>query len=313
MKWESGVRLSHKGATVFGEVQHILNKASGQKIIDIRLSGEKEGCKELLSFVRREVNNIHNDFSNLQTKELVACNCDVCTEYSKENKEPSFFDYDKLQQKLINRKFFEECENSNYEDINIGSILSDMVIEKAGDDNLDNELLHHLKGVGLNINQITQSNHNHQTIENSGNSSATAKSEASAEAKSHISIEIKTIIGEAESLIEDIEDERKLLAREIDHDVIDLTLKDIQKAKAAIEQINVANENDDEPIPRSKNRLNRFIKDLSNEESGIHKVLSSLRNGRDYGVGLAEGYNKIAENIGLPSVPPAALDIIKKL
>ena len=313
MKWESGVRLTNENATVLGEVQQTLNKTSGQKIIDVRISGDKEGSKELLSFVRREINSIHNDFNNLQFEEFVACNCQACEEKVLNNMEPSFFEYDKLRQKIKKGKYFEECKNAGFEDINIGSILSDMVLEKAGDENLDNELLQILKGVGMSINNISQTNNNQQSIENSGNSAATANSTASAEAKNNISIEIKTIIGETESLLEDIEDERKFLEREIDQDVIDLTIRDVEKAKTAIEEINLANESDNEPTSKSKNRLNRFITDLYNEESGIHKVLSSLRNGRDYGVGLAEGYNKVAENIGLPSVPPVALEILKKL
>ena len=63
----------------------------------------------------------------------------------------------------------------------------------------------------------------------------------------------------------------------------------------------------------TKSRLKRFWDDLSDENSSIYKALKVLRKGRDYGVNIAEMYNKVAENIGLPSVPPLALDVIKML
>ena len=35
--------------------------------------------------------------------------------------------------------------------------------------------------------------------------------------------------------------------------------------------------------------------------------------GKDYGVKLAELYNAVAANTGMPMVPPLALEVIKKL
>lgn len=40
----------------------------------------------------------------------------------------------------------------------------------------------------------------------------------------------------------------------------------------------------------------------------IHKTLKLLCKEKDYGVRLVESYNKIAEDIGMPSVPPLSLD-----
>lgn len=126
-------------------------------------------------------------------------------------------------------------------------------------------------------------------------------------------IAIQTILGEVQSLKEDFEDERKLLQKSMNDDEIDVTIRDIEKAETAIKEIETAQSQGGRPAPKSTNRLKRFIDDLSDEESTLHKGLKVLRKGKDYGVTLAETYNKIAPNIGLPLVPPLALEVIKSL
>ena len=99
----------------------------------------------------------------------------------------------------------------------------------------------------------------------------------------------------------------------MDNDEIDVTIRDVEKAEKAMQEIEAAKKQNQEPATKSKNRLKRFIDDLSDEKSSIHKALKLLRKGRDYGVRLAETYNKIAENIGMPLAPPLALEVIKRL
>jgi hypothetical protein len=311
MKWESGVRLINDNKNVFSEVQKTLNKASGQQVIDIRISGERDARKDLLSFVRKEVEQIHEDFLNIEFDEQIACICPNCEELIKENKEPSFFDYAKLKAKVAKHKYFEECKNAGFNEINIGAILSHVVFERAGEDNLDSQFLHKIKELDLTLTQIIQNNNNSQSMNNSGNSFANARSEATAKAENTISIEINNLVGETESLLEDIEDERKILEQNLGKNEVDATVKDISKVKNAIKAIEGATKENEEPATKDKNRLKRFFDALGKEESDLHKTLKALRSGRDYGVSLAEGYNKIAENIGLPIVPPAALDLIK--
>jgi internalin A len=311
MKWEFGVRLTDGEKNVFSEVQKTLNKESGQQVIDIRISGERYARKDLLSFVRREIEQIHNDFLNIKFEEKIACNCTKCEDLIGENKEPSFFNYAKLKAKIEKGKYFEECEHANFNEINIGSILSNVVIERAGEDNLDSQFLHKIKELDMTLTQITQNNTNNQSMNNSGNSSANAQAKATAKAESSVSIEINNMLGETESLLEDIEDERVLLEQNLGESEVDTTVKDISKVNNAIKAIDEATKANVEPATKDKNRLRRFFDALGNEESAIHKTFKGLRNGRDYGVSLAEGYNKIAENIGLPLVPPAALDLIK--
>jgi Leucine-rich repeat (LRR) protein len=315
MRWKTGVRLidTIKGDTVRAEIQQFNDPEENQQIIDVKINGSKEGCKQLLSFVRAAVEKLHKDFKNISCKEIVACNCETCSGLLKKGEKPSFYDYKKLQSKIQNRSYFEECGKSNYTPVNIGKILSDVVIENAAIENNDSELLYKLKGMGMSINNIK--NINKTEISDFGKATAISSSSSTAEATATntISIEMQNILSETEMLKEDIEDERKLLQKAMDNDEIDVTIRDVEKAEKAIKDIEAAQKKNQEPTTTSKNRLKRFIDDLSDKQSSIHKALNLLRKGRDYGVGLAETYNKIAENIGMPSVPPLALDIIKKL
>lgn len=305
LRWKTGVRLIDKinGVTVRAEIQQFNDPEENQQVIDIKLNGSKEGCKQTLSFVRAAVEKLHKDFKNISCKEIVACNCETCTSLMKQGEKPSFYDYKKLQDKIQNRSYFEECGKSNYKPVNIGKVLSDVVVENAAIDNIDSELLHKLEGLGMSINQIIN------TVTATSSSSATAE----ATVTNTISIEIQNILSETEMLKEDIKDERKLLQKKMDNDEIDVTIRDVEKAEKAIQDIEAAQKTNQAPATTSKNRFKQFIDDLSDEKSSIHKALKLLRKGKNYGVNLAETYNKIAENTGMLSVPPLALDVIKKL
>jgi len=52
---------------------------------------------------------------------------------------------------------------------------------------------------------------------------------------------------------------------------------------------------------------------LGVEKLNTFEILKKLRKGKDYGVQLAEIYNTIAQNTGMPSAPPLVLDVIKKI
>lgn len=308
--WETGMRLryEYKDEIIYSDIQHILNNTTGQKTIEIKISGGKEGCKDLLSKIRYEISQLHKDFLNISFTEFVACSCENCKKLLKEGDTPSFYDYAMLQKKIKSRKYFQECENSNYDQINIGAILSDIIIENSAKDNIDIEIVYHLKEIGLSINNITQISNN-----NVGNSSSTSSAKSEAIATSTVSIEINNLLGETEMLKEDIEDEKKVLLKELDNDDIDITLKDITKIEKSLSEIVDSEKQGVEPTQKNKNRLKRFMDDFSNEDSTLFKVLKGLRKGKEYGVSIAETYNSIAENIGLPLVPPLALKLIKKI
>lgn len=309
MKWETGVRLVNTERTSFAEVQKTMDNSTGQQVIDIKISGEVDERKSLLSFIRSELRQIHKDFLNINFDENIACICTKCKELVHSKKSPSFFDYNKLKNKVEKGRYFEECPKANFNEVNIGEVLSEVVIEKAGNDNLDSRFLVKLRELDMSLTQITQNNSNHQSINNSANSSATA----TATAKSHIASEISILRGETESLLEDLEDRRDLLEEKSDIIEFDTTVKYIEKVDAAIKNIEKSNTDDKVPSSKDKKRLNRFFDALTSENSEIHKTIKALRSGRDYGVGLAESYNNIAENLGLPLVPPIGLDMIRNM
>ncbi len=182
----------------------------------------------------------------------------------------------------------------------------------------DSDLLYKLKDTDLGINKME----NHFSldicsIENICFSQDVncfqSDANPSAEAVNTVSVEIENILGETEMLKEDIEDERKILEKDIPKEDIDVTLKDIVKAETAIKEIKDTLKNSSSHKIKSMKRIERFMMDLSDEESTPYKVFKKLCKGRDYAVRLAEGYNKIAVYIGLTPVPSIALGVIYKL
>ena len=320
-RWETGVRLidSFNGNTVLAEVQQYTDPDENQQVIDIKINGGKEGCKHLLSFVRTAIDDLHKDFRNIRFNRLVACNCDTCISRMKAGKKPSLYNYEKLQSKIKNKKYFEECSKSNYKSVNIGKILSDVVIENAAIENADNELLYRLKemGMGMSINQIQNINKPETNIAMSDfgkavtdvSAGASADATAKAEATSRVSMEIQNILDETGLLKEDIE--RELKIKKVPEEEIKLFKSDVEVFENALKEIETANNNTQKLPEKSKNRLKRFWEDLSNEKSSLYKSLKLLRKGKDYGVKIAETYNKFAENTGMPVVPPLVLKAIK--
>ncbi len=130
--WATGVRLIDKANDVRAEIQQITDPDDNQKTIDIKINGEKQESKKLLRFIRTAVEKLHEKFQNISFKEMIGCNCETCTSLMQKGEKPSFYDYKKLKQKMRSSKFTEECEKSNYEEINIGQILNDTIIEKVG-------------------------------------------------------------------------------------------------------------------------------------------------------------------------------------
>jgi Leucine-rich repeat (LRR) protein len=326
-RWKTGVRLvdSDNGTHIYAEVQQHNDPESNQNVIDIKIHGNKEGCKQLLSFIRKEIENLHKDFRNINVVEKIACNCDTCKALMLKGGAPSFHDYQKLKTKIKNRKYMVDCEKSNYQDVNIGQILSDVVIENACKENIDSELLHHLKNMNMTIAKIENNNNSINTNTTSTNVSpvinvstttesqaeASAKSQAEATATNTVSVEIQNILGETEMLKEDIE--RELKIKKVPEEEISLVKSDVEVFETALKEIENSKNNSQEPSTRSVKRVESFMEDLQDEESSFRKALGMLRKGKNYGVKLAKGYNKIATSVGLPPVPELILDVVDKI
>ena len=310
IRWKTGVRLidKHKGHKIRAEVEQFTDPEGNQKVIDIKINGRMEGNKELLAFIRSELDKLHDGFKAISFKELVGCNCEACLDRKRKGLKPTFYDYNKLLLKLKNRRLYDECEYSGFQPIKIGQILNDIIIKEMAPVDIQKELVSTNDEKGIEKERTTNI-HNVINISDIGKSSSFIDSRTI-----KLSFEASKFMDEIDSLREDIIDERKLLSKKgIDADELDVTIKDIEKAEKALSEIDTALQINKEPQNKSKNRLQRFINDLIDEDSNLNKTLKTLRRGRDYSIGLAEGYNKIAQNTGMPSVPPAILEIIKKL
>jgi Leucine-rich repeat (LRR) protein/GTPase SAR1 family protein len=315
LHWKTGVWLKDTvdGKGVYAEVQQYTDPEENQPVIDIKISGEKNGCKQMLAFIRAAVDKLHKDFRNINVKQMVACNCDTCTKRRKEGGKISFYDYGKLQKKVLNKNYFEECEESNYQKVNIGQILNDMILENAANDNIDSSFFNRLKEIGVNFNQIN--NKNEMNMSDFGKSSSNSSSQSSSEATAtnEVTISINNILGEVQNLKENFEDKKKIILKTLDEDDYESAKLDIEKTEKAIQEIENARQSNASLPPKAVSRLKQFVDDALDEESSLNKGLKVLRKGRDYAVNLAELYNKVAANSGMPLVPPLALDVIKKL
>jgi len=296
--WLTGVWLND-GANCSALLEHFKDIQTGDEVFEVNIYGTKKERKELLAEIRTEIFHIRKLlFPNLIIQEQIPCPCEICRKLSV----PYFHNRNEIDNLIMRNKFTSECKKSG-DDIPIHKLLDSVIdkdeIEKQYSDKMKDKISIDFKPtIKVSPKQIQKTK---------------VKALADATATNNVTIFIQTILGEVQSLKEDFEDERKLLQKSMNDDEIDVTIRDIEKAEIALQEIEAAQSQGGQPTTKSINRLKRFIDDLSDEESTLHKGLKLLRKGRDYGVNLAETYNKIASNIGLPSIPPLALDVIKSL
>ncbi|NEZ60803.1 COR domain-containing protein [Adonisia turfae] len=114
--WKTGVVLDKDGAKA--EVIELYHR----KEIRIRVSGRRR--RDLLTTVRHELDKIHSRYERLKSKTLVPCSCETC----REKKEPFFYPFDKLQERISNGKNTIECGDPPYLDVSIFSLIDDVNI-----------------------------------------------------------------------------------------------------------------------------------------------------------------------------------------
>jgi len=312
--WKSGVRLIDAAVGERAEVQQYVDPDQNQQVIDIKINSTIGRGVNLLNFIRAGIEPLHREFRNLNVKEMVGCNCVKCQERVKKGKRPTFYDFEKLQRNLEHGRYFVDCDYEFKEQINIGSILADVVIKDAGEKTMDMRFMEELKNLGMTIDRSDRSIHISDFGKPNAYSSSDAKSEskakAQATAKVQINIEIQNLLGDAEVLKRDIE--RELKIKKVPEEEIQFAISDVEMATEALAEMEAA-ESIDKVSPGSKSRLRSFFEDFSDEDSTIFKTLKMIRKGKDHGVRLAETYNSVAANLGMPLVPPAALDVIKAI
>lgn len=315
-RWQTGVRLYDRETGARAEVQQFNDPDDNRQVIDIKITGSQPSCKLLLNFIRKNVEPLHREFKNLNVKEMVGCNCSTCEQRMKAGDKPTFYEFNKLERNLENGRYHVDCDHNFKKPINIGYILSDVVAEDAGKKYWGQKFMEELKGVGMTIDRSDRSINISDIGKAYAKSSSNAKSESKSESKSKskskakFNIQIQNLRGDTEVLKEDIE--RELKIKNVSEEDIALAVSDVESAENALEQMESAESIEAVPA-KSKSRLRRFINSLSNPDSTMHKTLKMLREGKDHGVQLAETYNKIAGNFGMPLVPPAALEVIKSI
>lgn len=95
--WNFGVILEDKYQN---QAEVLLHEASAIKVISIKVWGEE--AHELLSIIRREFENVHQQLKNPSLNEVIPCYCDKC---QKDRKNGHIFEYEHLKMALrINHK-----------------------------------------------------------------------------------------------------------------------------------------------------------------------------------------------------------------
>jgi hypothetical protein len=111
--WKSGVILEKD------KTQAEIIEYYGKREIYIRVVGKNK--KELLNIVSYELDKINSSYERLKDKckKLIPCLCETCE--SLEN--PHFYDYEKLKERISNRKYTVECDNSPYIEVDILKLI----------------------------------------------------------------------------------------------------------------------------------------------------------------------------------------------
>jgi Leucine-rich repeat (LRR) protein len=122
--WKSGVILEKD------KTQAEIIEYYGKREIHIRVHGNNK--KELLNIVSYELDKINSSYERLKDKckKLIPCLCETCT--TLEN--PHFYDYEKLKERISNRKYTVECDKSPYIEVDILKLIED--IDLSGFKNL---------------------------------------------------------------------------------------------------------------------------------------------------------------------------------
>lgn len=128
--WRYGVVLEYEETKALVKEYYLENK------IIIRVIGEQK--RELLSVIRKSIQEIHQTFQDIEVEEWVPCTCSVCTS----NKNPYFYSYESLIKRIRYGRKTIECDHS-YEDVPIHSILEGVNLPS------DEEILNALDSISI--------------------------------------------------------------------------------------------------------------------------------------------------------------------
>ena len=291
--WNVGVVFTED--TARAQVIERRTPKEGLKIIEIRLTGNPNRRKELLTLIREEVKKIQNNsFPHLPYSEMVPCNCEEC----KKGQKTEFYDYKILENFVTKGRNEIQCRNS-MEMVKICDLIDAVGIKPVKKEELisDNKRGGFMDGHNINI-----------SFSNIGNPQTTVTQQATQTVSQSISIvqDIKNFSGLFKNLKNDILDEVEI---EIDDEKEKKRIKnELEKTAKAFEELETKAEKNDKEIDSSlKEHVGRFIDYFSDEDSRFNKALKLVSKGKDRLQSLGRLYNNIAPFFALPSVPPVFL------
>ncbi len=283
--WNEGAVFIKNGATA----QIIERKTvdEGLKIIEIRLKGQQNSCKDFLTLIREEIKSIQNrSFPNLPFVEMVPCNCNECSP----SQSPYFFKYREIENYLKRRKDQIDCRNSATA-VSIGKLIGNVFNEeeiKSKYEKVKGENM----GDKININ-LSNIGNSQQTVKTDSNLQSTQKQDV--EVNVTVSVEVKQDVKNTLSLFRnfrddvlgeidiEIENEKKRIKSELD-----------KVEKAFVELQNAADKDEKDIDEGPKSRFGEFMDDLEDENSGISKALKFVKQGTKKAKEIARLYNNFS-------------------
>lgn len=260
--WKRGIYLKYKDA--YASV--IMTDDILEKKIEIMVS-QKVGIdlrRELLSIIRHGLGEVNSMFSKLKVEELVPCNC---------HKNCNFlFHYDTLCRSLEKGHVEIQCHES-FSNVNVLKLLEGIEIKRA--EEKENSMYSF-----VNVNPVITN-------------TVTVDTKNSAVQNQTINIEelhetIMEVHGNLNELLEETNDKS--------------LIEEIEKIKAALEEMESLNKTNDIKKSGKLNKLRRLIEGFS-ENGEYRKFLEGGKKVAQIVGELAVKYNKIACLVGMQAIP----------
>lgn len=262
--WRKGAYLRYKDAYC------VVNLRDGitERYVDIKVSGNNNrNCRELLTYVRKNFEEIHSNIPKIDFTENVLCNCSPECDY--------LHDYVYLI-KLEDNNIIEERCKTSLRMIEISLLLDGIQLRKERKREVTE----------ININPIF-------------NNSPVINTSANATNNNTITVEIRNSINELQGSINELTDELVDVSTEI--------TSDFENISSSVVKLDKAQTKEEIIKSGSLNKIRRFIEGLSNPETSTGKFVSGLKYGHSILQDIAEKYNSIAEWCGSPIIPKVFL------
>jgi internalin A len=300
--WLTGVWLKDT-LGCYALLSQFKDPQTGAELIEVAIYGPQHLRINLLERVRQEIFHIKERlFKNLIIEEQIPCPCNKCAAQNT----PDYHSREKLDNILSDGGMQSQCDRGSM--IMITELLNSVIDKKALENYLKEKGVDKAEKGNVNIeNKIEVS----PSIHTENKPVFSQKQQTKTKVNTHITVNVQVVNDFKETLQmtrEDIGKEaalKKVFEKE--------ALEELQADLKITEEALAAYKEGEKPSKKTKSRLKQFGEAMINEDSNLRKALKLLKQGKDYGVDLAEAYNIIAANIALPSVPPVVLKVLKKL